>query len=958
MKKVGKKRSKSGLIIAAVGVCSFAVTFLSQIKPAKVVNVTGEEEEEYEVKPVELTPQEKVLRSLTTMEGFFLDANLEIVLQDDSRYGFTFQGQGDAKNLEDFRLNGTGDVTVDGLVIPMGLGYFTDTVYFNYRENYFKMETQKILDFVKTLPDYNIQMSIPDEIANLDLNSIQEKIQTMGDVIITPTGEYYFPFELSEDVTLHIKTNENYDFTGIRTDHFYYGDVLFYLDVDIERATAEKPVEIEQIKGTELEEKYQDFSPALTIFDGVYNLINKKQFGVNLNLDLNQYDEDFVKSNIIGADINLMADMENKFFEINGGLSEKDRVHTFKFDYDNEKNIYAHYHNVNVSINAESVSELISYVLGKIGDDRIEELLGSVTELIKNSDVTETIKNVDNVLQQITLTENDLSVGLALRELGLTDVSDFAIKLNFTQEALQSIVIENLKYKTYEANVVLTFIDYNVEPFNKADYTQLEPALGIVDGIDKLIDKKQFRFEFNGLVDNQDATKNDVSIDGGLQFDIENNFGYGDMTIVDSNLYSHNIKADMRSKEEIVFAYNDELKGKFNTNTLLELGTLIKTVVTEPDDHFVELFGSLVEQVESMPLMAAINNKDYGALLGTQIIRNLEVTDYEVSLRIGLDIIAMDDKYLDLSIKFNEEGIKSLDISNLAIGDNIISFSINLKEFNESLESTRLSQYDEYLDFSDIKVLLELGINTSKYNYYHFTTTAKLDIPVFGEKDVPIDVKVRTDHGDVQVRAEIDVPIISLANGNGDYTSTKSRKTILYYYDKMFYINRVDHVKKGLIFGSELDVRYTEVVEPSYFLDNIFDVLLKDMLGMKSLVMNLIELVDSSSGSSEPIKYEKILKDFQYNKSASYFFFDIDLAELTKNKNLNSLTLKAFVNDETKELTGLEVKVKITAISISANLTLVDKDLTANEENRIVDLEEFIAAHKDDAKHTLIKTEL
>ena len=138
----------------------------------------------------------------------------------------------------------------------------------------------------------------------------------------------------------------------------------------------------------------------------------------------------------------------------------------------------------------------------------------------------------------------------------------------------------------------------------------------------------------------------DITIDGGLQFKIgDEGFGYGKAVITDRDSYRHEIKADMKTKDEFLFSYNDTLNGKFSSKTLKELYSLVEDIIKNPDDHFIELFGELIESFKNSPIGKVLDG-DYLAILDTELMSvNLTSVKYPKEKTMELFDGNIDDFY-------------------------------------------------------------------------------------------------------------------------------------------------------------------------------------------------------------------------------------------------------------------------------------------------------------------------
>lgn len=926
------------------------------------------------------TPGEKLISSLLNYEGIDLTADIDMVTKENVKVAIGIDGQAKLSDLSNISLDGNVDLNLDGTKISAKLGYFTDILTFSFNNNYFKLETNALLDFVKMIPDYGVSLEIPSPLKDLSLDSVEAEIEGIAEEDRKSSQDgYYYIINLGSDeepFNFYVKTDTSNNFLGVRTDTIFYQDMKFSLDVTFNPISADKLSIVNPLSGEDAY-KYEDFSPAFTLFDKLYTFIKKDSARVNVEANLNVTDDTEAVTSY-GANLGIGYSKTSKVYTIDAAINEKERTHNFGFVYNNDT-IYANFHSLKLSIGTQTISDLIGYAFNQIGDDKISEMLDTLMASMSDVKLSDIADKINNFVGHLSVGEETLTITLDPTAFDL-EMQNITVVVAWDNDGLSSIKLSDVKYQKYSGDVTITFADFVAPSYTASEYVAIEPAAGLVESVLNLVKQKQFRFEFDGLIDKTDASLKDITIDGGLQFDIANNFGYGEANIVDGDSYNHNIKADMRSSEEIIFAYNDTLKGKFSSQTLKEMGELVADILKDPDAHMTELFGDLLNSLFNSPI-ALIMGGDYGLALDYDMITNLTLSSSALTCDFNLEILGLD-KTISLEIDYqtDEENsvstLKSVKISNLALDDSTISFNINLLDFDNTLDSSRLDPYDQYLDFSDIKVLLELGINTSKFNYYHFTSNVSLVLNGLLGSDLityelPIDIKIRNDKGNVKVAVEFtNIPIKSLINPNDDYYSEKERSASVYYADDTVYVHRTEQVRTkailGIGYGDFHTYSLSRTCDTSYFFDNILEILLGDILGMKSTYLNLIEKSTSNSESSQ-IHYEKLLNDFVYNKASSYFYFDINIAELAHDDSLTLLTAKVYSDSTTNQLTGLDVHMTISVgLKIQLDLSLNFEDdsavelFTYDEEGNVTgdvaatvlsSLNTYVSAHSGDTRN-------
>lgn len=957
--KVFSKTFVAGAIALVVG---FGSVF-SYKGIIKAMNPATVEEETTQTNSKKISHQRMLLENLLNMGSFEVDGGIDFTLEDSTAIKLGVDFVGDISDINNIKLQGDANLYLNGINLSTNISYFKDenpsdvddkgTIYFSYKENNFYLETAHVLDFIDMLPtEYGIELNLPDELKNLDLNTVSEKIEGMEEREST-NGDIYFVLNLSDELNLYVKSDANYNIKGIRTDTFTFKGNEIKLDL-----TLNKVEDVNLVAPNKA--NYQNFKPVFNIFKSFYNFFNKKQNSINISANIEKFDDKAeVYNALLDASLDFGYDVNAKSFQIDADIHENERHHKVGMLFE-DQTAYLDLRATKVSIKFDSVGDTIAYILSQIDFDLTEKLLSSASELLNSDKFSDMRNGLNNLVGAITLTDNSFSIALNTDEIGL-DMGVITPVIRFSDNGLESISVHGLKIKGLKIDVDLSLQSYVRKSIVKADYVEFEPALTIVEAVLPLLKETQFRIEFDAVVDSNEAGVKDITIDGGLQFDVtDHGFGYGKAVIVDRDSYRHEIKADMKTKDEFLFSYNDTLNGKFSSKTLKELYALVEDIIKNPDDHFIELFGELIESMKNTPI-AKVLDGDYGALLESQLINSLSISDTAMSMNVSLAIIGMDDKSVDVTISYHRDSatdkayLDGISLDNLELGDNVISFNAYLKEFDPSKESERLDAYQEYLDFSDIKVLLQLGVNTSKFEYFHFSATLNfnLNLIVNIDRTMELDIQIRNNKGKVQVAIEIEnVPIIDLKlinfNGNPDYIGTDGRNVSFYYDEDTFYVKRVDKVHTFLSVHKYY-VTYAATYTQDYFMENIASILLQDCLGVQDRWMDEIIGDTDTSSSSSQIEYEKILKDFKFDASAGKFTFKIDLFALTHVSVFDTLDLVVYEDKATEQLTTVDVNLTIHVvlnIKVGLHLETIDKQTTLNDSNKLTALDSWAASRQ------------
>ena len=921
-------------------------------------------------KPItELTPQEKLINSLTNIQKFDLDAEINMEYQKTMTEGhLTFTGSGDFSDFSNIKLSGNLSANMGLTSFSADLGYYDSNIYLDFNKSYLYLTTDDILDFVDMLPSMGLNIALPDELKNLDVNAFEEDIlsaEPIKDVV-----GYYFTINLNETIQLIFTTDDNYNFTGLKTNKFYYKDLFFQLNANL-KTVEETTITLVNPSTVENAPTYVNFAPAFNLVNGMYNLFTTPTNTVNLDLSLNKYDENLLNNNLVDLNLDISYDINTTNISVAGNIVENENTHKILLSL-LDSTLYANYNDaIKVSLETENVASLIEFLLDKIGSEEITNILNSLSEGTNNLDIVELITNftnLNNFIKAINVTENCLEITIDLSVFNI-EAEEFVLLFNFEKTEFLGLKLNNFNISGYNGNLALTVKTYNPAVINVEEYSKLEYPLSTMQHVLNLINQTKFRLELEGSVKNINSEILPVTINGGLQFDltdnVENGYGYGELTIVDRSNYTHDLYVDLKDKNQVLFKYNEDLKGKFKTQSVLDLIDLVEQIINEKDEHFMELFGDLINSLGDSGISQIISTGNYGKLLASNIIKDFKTDSTKLSIDIDASIIGLEDVFtLVVNYSFDDELeyslIDSLEIKGLNFNEEEINFKISLRDFDESLEATRLIASADYLDFSDIKLLLALGINTSKVNDWHLTTQINLalgSISLGDLSDFTVDIKIKNLKGKIKAAFEINnLPYVPGVNGNPTYYSPSNRKVSFYYYNDLIYGYRSENCKTSFLFGKSglYESYFTSTLDN--FLDNAIDYICKFGLSLSDSIMNLInDSGNSGSTNNEPIHYENILTKFSYNsegeviggKSYPYFNICINLAEITKDKALDSIKLKLYCDTENERLHGFNASLIIDfglQMSISATAILTNF-------GEVLDLDyidEYAAKHASD----------
>ena len=916
-------------------------------------------------------------------------------------------------DIENIKLSADLNLQMGNLNLDASIGFFDNTIYLDCFDSHFSLHTDDITDVMDMLPTFGVNLELPEEFSNIDFDELTASLTQMEEV--KTENEHYFLFNFSEDIAIKMLTNDDYEMIGVELPETSLMGMNISATTDIHPL----PEDIETLVNPSTIEgapQYTEFKPAFKLVNGIMDIVNSKQGRVELGLDINQregegyaYEDLMDLRGTLDFDINELALAADLILEYDGGS------YGLRAGYQDET-IFASLKNLNISIEKQSVLSLVEYISDKLDNkilDDVSDKLGSLTDEIDLDKILSIVNDLPEFIHNFSLTETSLSLDIDTDyfDLGLGEIS---IAVQFNNEHLESLSLNGLTYGSLEINASLELTSYVEVAFNKNEYVALDPALSLVTTIENLIKQDKFGVSFAISTDDGDETTNDLSAEGTFHFalrdktesELENgllntkrtfDYGAGELTIRDSDNYPHNIKVDAEPYTEqmngkVLFSYGGtsttRTKARIDYATFDSLIEKVMGLFESEDPHVMEIFGGLMEYMESNPISTILNSEnkaDLIKLLDYDILTSLNITDSEITVGLSGAILGMDDMNPTIKVRYSEDSLSGLDISNLTIGGTSITASINLLDFNqETYEYYDLTEDSSYIDLSTISKLVEEALETSKYSYYHMKGTIDFELDsgfldaigsLAGNKTMNTDVQVNTWKGRTKVLAHLSnipvLPVVSVNYSTGllgecskdsylmfdnlDNSASGIGQTgifHIYRYDKWFnWGNKTEEVK----------AKY----ETPYLLKNIIKVLLSDLLGFGDTILNAVNNIESGGGQ---IQYEKIIQDYSYQAgyqltNSSYnggqktsvdkYYFAIDVGELAQNKDLKTLAVTVYAKDG--QLCGIDINMSINpGVGMKLNLKMFlqnDCDETSHDdmsEGRITSMEAYANAHAND----------
>ena len=619
------------------------------------------------------------------------------------------------------------------------------------------------------------------------------------------------------------------------------------------------------------------------------------------------------------------------------------------------------------------IPEMKEAIVGEENEEKSNELFDFVT----SSELVSAIKDgrydgILDVLKTIKNDEDTITLGLDLSTLGFGNNAKIEIVLDDSDDAdarVLNVAASNIELGSMDLDLNLKtkpFSDTKIESVvaNSDKYDDLSYLPSIFDQASAILQSKQAGFNITGSV--KDDQGLGIDIDGWGEFDYGTKFGYGQLSFKQykelknnvPQLYdTHVIKLDVDNKSEdkrannarFTYGKNDGIKGKLTVQTVLDIVDVVKTFIDENknDERFTKFVDPILDLLGVSYIGNAISDKDYVRFATNSVIKQIKESssgEY-VEIVINGEIMSLED---DLRIRINYKGtgtnrqLDSLSVPGLAYKDKTIILSLQLKDY-ENIGSP-VPNTNDYIDFSQIKVLLDFGLNTTKQGYYKLSGNLSVGVGSFNALSYTLDFHVLVKGNKTYVYGKIPkldkllllTNLVGVDEAYSEFVFEPDSSVSGNEIGGYFHIFRTEIKKAGLFTsGSKKGYYYKSESKNFIKVDNLLYYLLTDMLAIYSnetkIIVNKVTEDDSSSG--KPLDIENIFKDggFSYshvdNSTNHKWDIDINLGALLNTSVLGvinvDLTGVESASDGKGYLKNLSVNMAILSLlKVSASFTL------------------------------------
>ena len=669
-------------------------------------------------------------------------------------------------------------------------------------------------------------------------------------------------------------------------------------------------------------------------FDSLFNLDNL-EFGIDLQAK-GQKDE-------IYSNMNLSYFDKTAYLTLNE--NEDNAVMRAKISTDTVNKILDRVPNLTTAIEGLKDKD--------IPEDEIEEASNELFSFITSSELVTGIKNNDfsGIIDMIKRISNDnkkIYLDINLSKLGLGANSEVNIVIDSSRpedKKILSIDVKNVVVADKaEINLSLNTSKFNGDRINaikakKDMFDDLSFVPGLINQTSDLLNEKKGKLTINGSM--MDGNNEGIVISGAAQYDANENIGYGSINlrqygqdIVNPNKYiDHKIDFDINNNGETAsdknayFVYNQELKAKVTLQTFVDVFNLAKDLLNSDDERFTKFKDLLGESLVSGAINDIIDNKDYLLITKSTFLKSIKQENGGNTIRVVIskDLLGMEkDINLCINLKDAEDGEKHLHgiaIDGLEFSGKTINLEATLEDFDSSFTSP-VNKAATFMDFSQVKVLLDFGINTTKLNYYHLTAKAKVKLSVLDVINVDLDFHIMVDGKTTKVYGYIPkVPWITDIVSNHTATCTMNSELV---FEPTEDIGGKFHIVANKDYWIKDTVTYWQS-DSDNFVENIIQYLICDMLDIRE---NISDSITNSSVSTEKARDPNFAKmftkdGFSYSKNASTgvntWNIGLNLNEIVGNDTLGELKLK--LNGKDTEDSGLFTDASV-ELGIASILTV------------------------------------
>ena len=691
--------------------------------------------------------------------------------------------------------------------------------------------------------------------------------------------------------------------------------------------------------------------------EDLFDLTGKKIDSINFDslssltsLDTSELVQNILDKVAFGIDVSVKGQGEEEYANL--GVHYQDNMGYLTLNEDEEENAV-----MRAKISTSTINSIVNKIpslMNAIGGDENKENSEKLFDFITSSELVTAIQDgrYEGILDLIDTLKNDektITIGLNLKTLGLGANSKVTLVLDASKDANARVLnldVEGVELGTVNLDLSLKTKKFSDERLNKVvankdNFDELNYLPSVFDQVSSILDSKQAGFTVTGSI--LDEENLGIKLNGWGQFDYGEKYGYGALDIDQyktspTKVYAqHDIKIDVDNSGEVAknknvkFTYgpNDGIKGKFTVQTVLDIVDLVKTFIGENggDNRFTKFIDPILESLGITYIGNIIKDKDFAKFASSDFIKEIKERDNAINIVINKKVASTLEEDIVIQVKLQGTGedrtIAGLALPSLTVKGKTIKLGVDIKDFDSS-KKTPVNLNYTFMDFSDIKVLLQFGINTTMQNYYHLKATAKIKALAIFNISATLDFHIYVDGEHTYVYGTVNRPgLIFESDTNTEFVFEPDSDVSGNDVGGYFHILR----KKG----SDRD--YWKSTSKN-FIDgnNLARYLIVDILGINNTLYNLFMKDDTSSKEKTAPEFENCLSEFKYSSDQLKWDLGLNIAALTGMDFLGTADLDIYG----AEVNGKEYLSKVVAtmkifsiVNINATITLENAGSTA-----------------------------
>lgn len=641
--------------------------------------------------------------------------------------------------------------------------------------NVFKKETdtQQLVDGLDSLGGF-IQGTDLEKIINGDYSVYKNFLKSFN--VLNNGRQYVLKISNkalgldSNDSSFTLILNLSEDKTGIESlsvKEFPVMDYILDADINLDTTTAEKMIPVE-------ESKYGNYNGVLPIVNQMYSLIGNKKatFEYNLSVSdksLNNPLNLFGKLSGDLTNFNSTDDLVNTPIALTANASINGKKHSIEARRLNNVS-YVNFDNIfQEKATDESAVNIYKAVMDNMNkiqpnknvtdglNEKVEKVIDTVSNTIKGIFSFDNGLDLDKIteifaIDSIDTSDTKINISFDTSKLGY-DIGNIKVTVDVANDAID-VAVTGLTFNDTTISLNLKTIDY-VDPseeFDPESYIQVNEFHNFINGLFDMVTSKEQKYGVSlnatlastaedgytsHLSGNEYLNFTDGSYKGNLIYDMDDStydpyieFSYNDEALKgtknEGKLFaSYGHKLTSFDDNEAYTPKNDDK----NPETLYigmdnsKLDDVISTITGMDENNLLyEYFQKISTGMSSIPLQDIIKNKNYTELLN-DFIRKIVLTDTEVSVQINPYYIGLSDdtnaaESITVVAYYSGTKITGLKIENAELGNNILNMDIDLIDYDSAsanlIDFTSHLNESSYIDFNNLPLMLELGLNTTE----------------------------------------------------------------------------------------------------------------------------------------------------------------------------------------------------------------------------------------------------